>query len=208
MQIILYMTVFKAIVAWSRGFGIGKSGGLPWVNKTDLARFARLTKGQGNNAIVMGRKTWESLPKYGLPNRHNIVLSRSAETSQSLTGTIDTSNNVTIMSNPAHCIAWCKQQRFDETWIIGGAEIYHIFARLNVLSQIEATVLNNDFVCDTFLSQSFLDMLERDMQIVDRNEFLIQCAKNQEELSGAYVTYENKGLSERVIPQYGSGFLL
>ena len=208
MQIILYMTVFKAIVAWSKDFGIGRRGRLPWKNKTDLCRFARLTKGQGNNAVLMGRKTWESLPKSGLPGRHNIVLSREANQSL-LANTTLSPNDVTVISHPGQCIAWCKQQKFDEAWVIGGSEIYNVFARLNVLSQIEVTIIHEEFECDTYLSRAFLDMLERDTEIVTRNEFFMAPTDfHPQGLGGEYVTYENKGLSDKVMPQYGSGFLL
>lgn len=53
---------------------IGKDNALPWRLSADLQRFKRLTSG---NAVIMGRKTWESLPKKPLPDRANIVLSRS-----------------------------------------------------------------------------------------------------------------------------------
>ncbi len=50
------------IVAKCLNGGIGYKNKLPWGFRSDLRRFAKLTKGQGNNAIIMGRKTWESLP--------------------------------------------------------------------------------------------------------------------------------------------------
>lgn len=51
---------------------IGREGGLPWRLSEDLKRFKRLTLGQ---TVLMGRKTWESLPKKPLPERLNLVLS-------------------------------------------------------------------------------------------------------------------------------------
>jgi dihydrofolate reductase len=53
---------------------IGKSGRLPWTLSEDLRRFKALTSG---HPLIMGRKTWESLPKKPLPGRRNIVLSRT-----------------------------------------------------------------------------------------------------------------------------------
>ena len=49
------------IVAHAKGRGIGFCGGLPWRLRDDMMRFKRLTKGDGNNAVVMGKKTWLSL---------------------------------------------------------------------------------------------------------------------------------------------------
>ena len=51
--------------------GIGQDGDLPWRQRTDLQRFKALTLG---HAVVMGRRTWESLP-FPLPGRENLVLS-------------------------------------------------------------------------------------------------------------------------------------
>jgi len=52
---------------------IGRAGGLPWRLKSDLTLFRSLTLGK---PIIMGRKTWDSLPRHPLPGRVNIVLSR------------------------------------------------------------------------------------------------------------------------------------
>jgi dihydrofolate reductase len=60
-------------VARGRNGVIGAAGALPWRLKTDLAHFRRLTLGK---PVIMGRKTWESLPRKPLPGRFNIVLSR------------------------------------------------------------------------------------------------------------------------------------
>ena len=55
---------------------IGKDGGLPWKLSEDLKRFKRLTTG---HTVLMGRKTWESLPKKPLPDRLNLILSRNTD---------------------------------------------------------------------------------------------------------------------------------
>ena len=53
--------------------GIGKNGKLPWHISEDLKNFKKLTTG---HTIIMGRKTWDSLPVKPLPNRKNIILSK------------------------------------------------------------------------------------------------------------------------------------
>ena len=65
------------IVAYCRNRGIGFQNKLPWKLSQDMNRFKNLTIGNGNNAVVMGKNTWESLhQKYKpLPKRANIVLS-------------------------------------------------------------------------------------------------------------------------------------
>jgi len=67
--------VLKAIAAVSLNGVIGKDGDLPWRLSEDLKWFKKITTG---HTILMGRKTWDSLGR-ALPNRRNIVLSRSME---------------------------------------------------------------------------------------------------------------------------------
>ena len=84
---------------------IGKDNTIPWHYSADLKRFKRLTTG---NTIIMGRKTWESLPIKPLPNRRNIVITRSSiediECFQSIDDALHT----------------CE----GDIWFIGGAGIY------------------------------------------------------------------------------------
>ena len=61
-------------VARSRNGVIGRAGGLPWRIRSDLALFKQLTLFK---PVIMGRKTWDSLPVKPLPGRMNIVLSRA-----------------------------------------------------------------------------------------------------------------------------------
>ncbi|MBO6716797.1 MAG: dihydrofolate reductase [Rhizobiaceae bacterium] len=69
------MTI-SIIVAIAENGVIGRDNGLPWRLSTDLKRFKALTMGK---PIVMGRKTWEGLPKRPLPGRRNIVVTRNPE---------------------------------------------------------------------------------------------------------------------------------
>jgi dihydrofolate reductase len=65
--------MIKAILACDQEWGIGKDGDMPWPhNSADLQWFKKMTHGQ---IVVMGRKTWESLPRKPLPNRINLVIS-------------------------------------------------------------------------------------------------------------------------------------
>ena len=68
------MTV-SIIVAIAENGVIGRENGLPWRLSTDLKRFKALTMGK---PVLMGRKTWESMPKRPLPGRRNIVITRDA----------------------------------------------------------------------------------------------------------------------------------
>ena len=65
--------MIKAVLACDQEWGIGKDGDMPWPhNSADLQWFKKMTHGQ---TVVMGRKTWDSLPRQPLPNRVNLVIS-------------------------------------------------------------------------------------------------------------------------------------
>ena len=70
---------YKLIAAVSKDGGIGKQGHLPWRIKEDLAFFSKMTRGNGNNAVIMGRKTWNSLEGKHLPGRDNYILSSTLD---------------------------------------------------------------------------------------------------------------------------------
>lgn len=84
---------------------IGKNNTIPWHYSADLKRFKRLTTGK---TIIMGRKTWESLPVKPLPNRRNIVISRSSL------------ENVDCFQSIDEALETCE----GDIWFIGGAGIY------------------------------------------------------------------------------------
>lgn len=72
---------FDVVVAADEAGGIGAGGGLPWRLPGDMKHFVAVTRGAGDNAVIMGRRTWESIPSRFRPlaGRRNLVLSRSAE---------------------------------------------------------------------------------------------------------------------------------
>ncbi len=70
------------VVAATKGNGIGQNGGLPWRLSKEMAYFARVTSNAPagkQNVVIMGRKSWESIPLKFRPlrNRTNIVISRN-----------------------------------------------------------------------------------------------------------------------------------
>ena len=93
------------LVAVSPEGVIGKDNTIPWHYSADLKRFKRLTIG---NTIIMGRKTWESLPIKPLPGRRNIVITRSVI------------ENVECFRSIDEALDTCK----GDIWFIGGAGIY------------------------------------------------------------------------------------
>lgn len=92
---------------------IGRDGGIPWQLPEDLARFKELTMGQ---TVLMGRRTWESLPSSvrPLPGRKNVVLTRQAD-------------YVADGAEVAGAVA--DVLNGEDVWVIGGAEIYALALR-------------------------------------------------------------------------------
>ncbi|MBF26774.1 MAG: hypothetical protein CMA98_03195 [Euryarchaeota archaeon] len=108
------------IVAMDEQGIIGKDETLPWKLSNDLKRFKKLTISDGFNAVVMGRKTWESLPNgfRPLPERLNIVMSRDTKWSD---------DGAEIALYPGRAIEIAYANGCDELWIIGGSQIYELY---------------------------------------------------------------------------------
>ena len=104
------------VVAMGRGRVIGKDNGLLWRIPDDLKRFKALTLG---HPVIMGRKTWESLPERfrPLPGRTNIVVTR--QDSYEATGA------VVVHSLDEARAAAARAEGADEVFIIGGAQLYN-----------------------------------------------------------------------------------
>jgi dihydrofolate reductase len=133
------------IVAVAENFVVGKDGKLPWHYSSDLKFFKQTTSG---NAIVMGRKTFDSIGK-ALPNRLNIVLSRSSQIVE---------NNVFLTKSKDEVLALVKYLNCD-LFIIGGAMIYGEFADVIekwIVTEIPQKIEN----ADAFMSSNFLDNFE------------------------------------------------
>jgi dihydrofolate reductase len=118
---------------------IGRDGTMPWHLPEDLAHFKRLTHGC---PVIMGRKTWDSLPpKFRpLPGRANIVITRQADWSAEGARRADSLEQALQLSAPA-----------SEVWVIGGAQIY---AQAEPLaSRAEVTEIDQDFDGDAHAPQ-------------------------------------------------------
>lgn len=122
---------YQVVVAATKEMGIGKDGKLPWRLPTDLKFFKEITTTTSEpgkkNAIVMGRKTWESIPLHfrPLPGRLNVVLTRS--------GTFDiaAAENVVICGSMSSALELLAASPYhtsiEKIFVIGGGEIYRYF---------------------------------------------------------------------------------
>ena len=106
------MVIYNMIVAVDLNNGIGKNGTIPWKIPDDLKRFSKLTKGSGNNAMIMGRKTWESLPKKPLPFRDNLILSSTI----SIEENSPKNSLAKSFKDVNELINFCEEQKYEEVW--------------------------------------------------------------------------------------------
>lgn len=129
--------MISLIVAMDKNRGIGYKGDLLTFLPGDLPRFKKITT---NHNVIMGRKTFESLPKGPLPNRHNIVVTRNK--SLNIPG-------VTIVNSIEEALKICKDD--DESFIIGGGEIYK--ESLLYADKLYITKIDKVFDADTFFPE-------------------------------------------------------
>ena len=135
----------KMIVAINKTRGIGLNGKLPWKCASDIAHFSKTTIGEGRNAVIMGRKTWESLPKKPLPGRLNIVLSRNPDWDDLKQTSARADKSI------ADAIGTCIASGIDVAWIIGGANVYEEAINECRLDGCVVTHLDNEIDCDTVM---------------------------------------------------------
>lgn len=132
------------IYARAANGAIGNEGDLPWRLPADLKRFKALTMGPRGTGLpmVMGRKTFESLPGL-LPGRRHIVLSRRDDLK---------ADGVEMAGSVKEALALAAQGNDSgEIAIIGGAAIYDVF--LPLAHRIELTQIHADYKGDTFMAE-------------------------------------------------------
>jgi dihydrofolate reductase len=146
----------NVILAHCHNYGIGRDGKMAWRIGSDLQLFAKLTTGRGDykNAIVMGRKTWQSLPR-PLAMRDNLILSRLDAQSQPPP---PHNPHVAWFSDIAAVLSHCESKQYDEVWIIGGEQLYSAFLGASapyrpLVHTVHITRIDADFTCDTFCSE-------------------------------------------------------
>lgn len=106
------MSSVSLVLARSDNGVIGSKGGIPWRIPEDMRRFRQLTLGK---PCIMGRKTWESLPKRPLPGRLNVVVTR---------GTSFAPEGALVVHSVEEAIERARGEASGEIMVIGGVEIY------------------------------------------------------------------------------------
>lgn len=156
--------------------GIGINGALPWDIKEDLQHFYKLTKGKGNNAIIMGSNTYKSLGRSGLNDRDNFILSSTLDLNFNLP---NNKNIVKTFTNIDNILELCSANKYDSVWIIGGATIYRQFLKRNIVDKCYITLIHKFFECDTTFPLLNVDnwVIEEKKELIteDKYGFKIEC---------------------------------
>lgn len=131
--------MYKLIVAATITGGIGFEGTIPWHNPEDLRHFKNVTVG---NTVVMGRKTFESLPKV-LPNRLTIVMTSSE---------MEETETVKIANCIEDVFRIYESHKKGYLFICGGSQVYSLFQNLGLVHEYYVTTILDNPQCDTFYS--------------------------------------------------------
>ncbi|CAN6446603.1 unnamed protein product [Victoria cruziana] len=135
--------------------GIGKDGKLPWKLPSDLKFFKEITtttsSPQKKNAVIMGRKTWESISDEHrpLPGRLNVVLTRSGSfdiaTAENVVICGSISSALDLLAAPPYSVS------IESVYIIGGGQVLREVLNSPACDAIHITEVNSDIECDTFI---------------------------------------------------------
>ncbi len=136
---------FNIVVATDLENGIGLDGKMPWLLKQELAYFKTLTlTSKTRNAVIMGRKTWESLPDSvrPLPGRLNIVLSRHFGNKYP--------KEVLTAPSLEEALNLLNPRTTDQVFVMGGGQLYAEAIRHPSVHTLYLTLIQKKFHCDTW----------------------------------------------------------
>jgi dihydrofolate reductase len=151
------MRPIDLVVAYDARRGIGRDGALPWRLPGDLRRFRQITTATDTadrvNAVIMGRRTWESLPDRfrPLPGRVNIVLSRSPATDRRGPAPHRWADGfdeaLTVLAGAPY------DRSVERVFVIGGATVFRAALAHPACRRVFATEIEGDFGCDVFFDE-------------------------------------------------------
>ena len=160
------MPIISLIAAVAKNRAIGKDNQLLWHLPEDLRHFRDTTRGK---PVIMGRKTWESIPDAfrPLPGRHNIVVTRNTDYA---------APGATLAGSLEEAIAQAGDE--NEIFVIGGAELYR--QALPIADRLHLTEVDQAYEGDAFFPE---------IQAEDWQELSRQRQKNESGLVFSFVEY-------------------
>jgi dihydrofolate reductase/thymidylate synthase len=161
------------IVATAKNKVIGTEDGIPWKIPSEMQYFKKITTGEGNNAVIMGRKTFDSIGK-PLPNRFNIVLTNQKVISQ---------KGVLYCSSTEDALKLCSKKNVKDIFVIGGSEIYSIFFEKypHDIDTIYFTLIHRDYNGSVYLPSFQWD-----------NFYLYSSCLDEQDNNVEYLIYKNQ----------------
>jgi len=167
-----YLKAFSVIVAITKNRGIGIQGQMGWRLKQEMQQFkittSTTTHPTKQNAVIMGRKTWESLQGRALPSRINIIITRQPTF-------VQLKENCHAFGSLDTALEFLSKKKVDKIFVIGGGEIYAQALKHKMCTELLVTQLLEDRKSDTFFPaippvfecvfvsavQTELDMIEK-----------------------------------------------
>ncbi len=183
------MTI-NLIVAVDSKNGIGKDNTIPWNIPEDMKHFYNITTQDNTkkNVVIMGRKTWESIPETHKPlkNRINVILTKNhiwLERNKEVLGEHYNDSNIRINNSFTDVINYYDDKSYN-VFIIGGAQIYNEALKLSTPDKIYLTRIYKDFECDSFINEipgTYLFNTFSDKKEINnvKYQFFEYCLKNE-----------------------------
>jgi thymidylate synthase len=159
-------SIFNIILAVDKEFGYDKDGQIPWMglHPEDMKMFKKTTIGEGNNCVLMGRKTWESIGKKPLVDRYNIILTKNVNN-------IQNGDNFEMTNSVEEALKSIYNKKFDNIFILGGESLWCEFLNRKLVNKIFITMIPDNFYyhCtkhfDIFSHKRF-----KDFKLIEENE--------------------------------------
>ncbi|KAG1692341.1 hypothetical protein DVH05_025511 [Phytophthora capsici] len=179
----------RVVVAALEGTGgIGIRQQIPWHLPTDMKHFRALTTAPAGSttqhAVIMGRKTWESLPAKvrPMPKRYNVVLTRDAGYRQRE----NVPDAVGIAASFHEALELVNQQgeKVDQVFVIGGSAVYAEALSYPACSNVHLTKVKGQFECDAFFP---LEQLQKTFKVVEESD-----VKEENGVQFQFVEWERK----------------
>ena len=174
---------FSIVVAVDKNFGIGLGGMLPWNLPGDMKHFKEVTLDGSSsrpNLVIMGRKTWDSIPEKfrPLPGRINLVLTRDPKKTfpAGVLSAVDFNNALIKVQN------LITAGRIANVFVIGGGEIFKEAITYPACRKLFLTHIQSVFPCDRFFPSVPLGFKETHRSAVE----------HQGDISYFFCTYERK----------------
>ncbi len=168
------MTQIIVIAAVAQNNAIGKNNAIPWHIKEDFLHFKEKTMGF---PVIMGDKTYDSLPKKPLPGRENIVCTLIKDYK---------AEGAKIFHDFNKAIGYVKKKNIEKAFIIGGATIYKL--GMQIADIFELTRIYHDYDADTFYPEIDFNKWET----VNKEDHEGMDVKNKIKVKFSFTTYKRK----------------